>query len=72
MALFRDDSLGPDILRIERLFDEAEQNGDELLTDWEQGFLESLSDRIEQYGDRTRISEKQWAIIERIEGKLGL
>jgi hypothetical protein len=73
MPIFRDisSSLGADILRLERVFEEAEDNPDEL-TEWEQEFLESLSERIEQYGDRTRISVKQWAVIERIEGKLGI
>lgn len=74
MSLFpaSPDRLGPDIERLERLFEEADETGDEHLTEWEQDFLESLSDRVAEYGDRTRISERQWEVVERIEGKLGI
>lgn len=40
------------------------------LSQWEKDFLSDFEKKLDQYGDRTRISDKQWVIIERIEGKV--
>jgi hypothetical protein len=42
------------------------------LTKWEHDFMQDTADRFEQYGSRTRVSEKQWEILDRIWGKLPL
>lgn len=36
------------------------------LTDWETGFVSSMLERFETYGEGTLISEKQWAILDRV------
>ena len=40
------------------------------LTPWEQKFIEDLIERFRKWGDRTRISAKQWEIITRISEKI--
>lgn len=40
------------------------------LTDWERSFMEDQVKRYDQYGDRTRFSEKQLDIMQRVYGKL--
>lgn len=40
------------------------------LTDWERNFMEDQVKRYEQYGERTRFSDKQMEIINRVYGKL--
>jgi len=40
------------------------------LTDWERGFFEDQIKRYEEYGSRTRFSDKQMAIIDRVYAKL--
>jgi hypothetical protein len=42
----------------------------EALTEWEQGFVDSINGRFVAYGTRVFVSEKQWNIIDRIERKL--
>jgi hypothetical protein len=45
--------------------------GDEAdLTDWERNFMDDQLQRYEQYKDRTRFSDKQMDVINRIYGKL--
>lgn len=39
------------------------------LTAWENGFMDDLRKRYDRYGEKTMISEKQAAIIERIAAK---
>lgn len=36
------------------------------LTEWERSFVADFAGRIEQYGDDTRVSSKQWEILRRI------
>ena len=50
-------------------FNEFGDDCDEI-TDWERSFMEDQVKRYEQYGSRTRFSEKQMAIMERVYGKL--
>ena len=40
------------------------------LTDWERSFMDDQVKRYEQYGERTRFSDKQMEIINRVYGKL--
>lgn len=40
------------------------------VTDWERSFMDDQVTRYEQYGARTRFSEKQMEIIIRVYGKL--
>ena len=42
------------------------------LTSWENDFIDSMSEKIEEFGQDVFMSEKQWKIIERIETKLGI
>ncbi len=63
-----EDECGNELDRVMELLDNAETAT--RLSDWEQEFCNSLRDRVLQYKERTRISPKQWAIIERIETKL--
>lgn len=48
----------------------AEFGDDADLTDWERGFMDDQVKRYEQYGDRTRFSDKQMEVINRVYGKL--
>ena len=45
---------------------EGSKESPELLTDWETGFVSSFQERYETYGDDMFVSEKQWAILDRI------
>lgn len=47
-----------------------EEEAWDMLSEWEQGFLTSTDERFKQYGDGTRFSDKQWAVIERIYEKV--
>lgn len=40
------------------------------LSEWEYGFIRDTAERRLTYGDATRISEKQEAILQRIAGKV--
>ena len=70
MALFPEDPdmLGDDIDRVGAIFADAEETT--RLSQWEEEFIDSLRERVLQYGRRTMISDKQWEILERIEDKL--
>jgi hypothetical protein len=54
--------------RLNDIIDEAD--GSFALNQWEEEFLDDIRERLVQYGEKTRISEKMWEIIDRIEGKL--
>ena len=42
------------------------------LNDWEKGFMADQRERWEEYGDQTRMSDKQWAIIHKVAKVYGL
>ena len=63
-----DDDVGDQLDYVQELLQDADAS--EGLSEWEISFCDSLRDRVEQYGARTRISLKQWAVLERIEEKL--
>lgn len=51
--------------------EEAERNDEEdPLSEWEQGFIISTEERYNLYKDETRISPKQWAVLNRIYDKV--
>lgn len=58
-----------DLKRITEILRDAQENSEEL-TGWEEEFVADILERVEQYGKRTRISEKQMEIIDRIGNKL--
>lgn len=63
------DTLGEGELdRIKEICADAESSA--RLNGWETEFIDSIRDRVTEYGARARISAKQWDIIERIEQKL--
>ena len=71
MSLFpaHPDELGKDFARVDEILKSAVENGNQL-TDWENEFVYDLVERLDTHGAKTRISEKQMEIIDRINGKL--
>lgn len=71
MSLFpqHPDELGDEFNEVNTVLRSAVENGD-MLSGWENDFVSDLIERVEQYGERTRISEKQQEIIDRIRDKL--
>lgn len=63
------DGLGDDLDRVVRILGDAEENN-ETLSAWEDEFCADMRERVEQYGKRTRVSEKQMAALDRVETKL--
>lgn len=57
--------------RLEQVITDCKENPSKL-SEWETDFMQSWIERIEEYGvDRVRVSEKQWAILARIEATVG-
>lgn len=54
---------------IEDMLRDVDMYGDKL-TDWEQEFCASIADKIERFGKRTFLSERQMEIVDRIQKKL--
>ena len=63
------DELGDEFKEIDTILKAAVEDGD-VLSDWENEFVSGLVERVALYGKRTRISEKQREIIDRINEKL--
>lgn len=55
--------------RIEGVLRDAEDS--DVLTQWEEEFVDDLRDRLAEYGTRTRVSAAMWSVIDRIGEKLG-
>jgi hypothetical protein len=51
---------------LQTLLDTIEEEGKHRLNGWEDGFISDQFKRFEQYGDDTRMSPKQWAVIKKI------
>lgn len=49
---------------------ESMDDPDTEVTEWEQNFVIDQEKRLIEYGDRTRMSDKQWAILDRIYEKV--
>ena len=54
------------------LIDLSRGSGAQKLSSWETDFMDSISERAEEFGQDIFMSDKQWAVIERIEKKLGI
>ena len=57
-----------ELARIRDIMADAEFSSN--LTLWEEEFCDSIRERIAEYGGRARISDRQWEVIDRIEGKV--
>lgn len=64
MALSEDQSL-----KLAMAIEGSKERYEEL-SEWEQGFIASTEERHTQYGDDIRVSDKQWAVIDRIYEKV--
>lgn len=53
-----------DIAHFKRRIDDVLQNG--RATEWQRQFLSDIRDKIARYGVRTKVSEKQFAILKRL------
>jgi hypothetical protein len=61
--------VGSDAERVEAILNAASQaNG--ILTDWERDWCDSLRERFKQYRNRLYVSDKMWAIFDRLEVKM--
>jgi len=45
------------------------QSAPENLSEWEHGFVDDMTDRLDKQGDRMTVSDPQWDILERIREK---
>jgi len=54
--------------RLKEILSDAESCA--RLTDWEETFCDDLRTRMLAYGDRMRLSDKQEAVVMRIEAKV--
>lgn len=45
------------------------QMASEDLTEWEQSFVDDMTERFEKYGRSLTVSERQWDVLERIRDK---
>lgn len=66
MALDADEILKLELI-LEACRDEDTFNS---LTEWEQGFVVSTDERYKEYKDNTRVSTKQWGVLDRIYDKV--
>lgn len=57
------------VYKLELIINGAKDNWDEL-TEWEQGFLVDTEERFKEWGERMRISVKQWGVLDRIYDKV--
>lgn len=63
------EELNPDDFKaLQELLSDAEKCA--RLSNWEESFLDDFRERIADYGDRVRISDKQREVLNRIEGKV--
>jgi hypothetical protein len=40
------------------------------ISDWEENFIASMHEKLDEEGDSFELSDKQWAVLERIEQKV--
>lgn len=57
------------VYKLELIINGAKDNWNEL-TEWEQGFLVDTEERFKEWGERMRISVKQWGVLDRIYDKV--
>lgn len=51
---------------------EARADHGHMISEWERKFLDDQKQRYDKYGEETRMSPKQWAVIAKIADKLGV
>jgi hypothetical protein len=56
--------------RVKDIVDDAAHSN--LLTQWEEEFVDGVRDRVAEYGARARISDRMWEILDKIGEKLGV
>lgn len=59
-----------DILVKLNAYKDYKDDPDADLTEWERSFMHDQLERYETYGERTRFSEKQMGVIDRVYAKL--
>ena len=52
--------------KLQRIIDLAADAAPGQLSDWERSFLKDQQERFEKYGTDTRMSPKQWGVLDRI------
>lgn len=50
---------------------EMASENEDALTDWEKKFVSDQFGRLDQYGETTRMSDKQMGVLEKIANKVG-
>ena len=55
-----------EVKRLDWILAKAQMALPDSLTEWEQGFVDDMTDRLEKYGSRLSVSERQWDVLERI------
>lgn len=55
---------------LEFIFDKMEKGDAGVLSDWERSFMTDQKTRYDQYAAETRFSDRQWAVIDKIEAAL--
>lgn len=55
---------------LELILNGVKEKPDAGLTAWEENFIADIADRFETYGERTRISDRQWEFINKIGEKV--
>lgn len=57
--------------RLELICEGIREQGDAAdVTKWERDFMDGLEEKVNLYGSRTFVSDKQWAIVDRIYDKV--
>lgn len=54
---------------VQDILSEAQDNMDNL-TEWEQQFVDDMTEKLEEFGEDLVVSDKQWEILNRIEMKV--
>lgn len=54
---------------LDKLFSACLEH-DDLLSQWENDFISQFVDKLEKYGEGLKLSDKQQAVLDRIEMKL--
>jgi hypothetical protein len=60
--------LGDNLPRVTEVLEDAAHSA--RLNNWETNFCDDLRDRVATYGEKTRMTGKQWEAFEKIENKL--
>ena len=58
-----------ELKRLDWILTKAQTTLPENLTEWEHAFVDDMTDRLEKYGSRLSVSERQWDVLENIRDK---